>query len=59
MDAAFKSAIGRISEVEKISNENSQALKNANLVIEGLPEFKGEDCKVKALEIFKVLEGKM
>lgn len=58
MDAAMKAALERISNVEKVANDNSHTLKNANLVIEGLLETNGENCKSKALEIFQVLEGK-
>lgn len=58
MDAALKAALDRIGDVEKTANMNAHNLKNSNLVIDGLKEIKGEDCRQICLDVFKELEDK-
>lgn len=58
MDAAMKSAIERIGLVEHTADANSHLLKNANIVLEGLPEKDNENCATKCCDIFKIIEGK-
>lgn len=59
LDAAQKCAKEKLQEVESTANANSQMLKNANIVIEGIIEDKEEDCRSIAGEIFKEIEGKI
>lgn len=58
MDAALKAALERIGDVEKTANMNAHTLKNSNLVIDGLKENKGEDCRQLCFDIFKEIENK-
>lgn len=58
MDAAIKAAIERIDSVEKTANANQHALKNCNIVVEGIPEVIGENCMEKVCSVFKEIEDK-
>lgn len=58
MDAAFKSAMERLGAVEKTADANSQMLKNANIVVEGMAELDNENCSTKVSEIFKEIDSK-
>lgn len=58
MDAAFKSAMERIGEVERTANSNLHLLKNSNIVVEGVTEVQGENCMNKVCLIFQAIESK-
>lgn len=58
IDAAFKSALERISNVERTANTNLHILKNSNIVVEGVVEVSGESCISIVTDIFKEIEGK-
>lgn len=58
IDAAFKSALERITNVEKTANTNMHILKNSNIVVEGVPETPGENCMELVCDIFREVENK-
>lgn len=58
MDAAFKSALERITNVEKTANTNLHILKNSNIVVEGVVETTGENSITIVTDIFKEIESK-
>lgn len=58
MGASLKAVIERVGEVEKTANSNSQTLKNANLVIEGLEEKSGENCRKIVHDLLHEIESK-
>lgn len=58
MDVAFKSAMERLGTVEKTADANSQMLKNANIVVDGLAEMDNENCSIKVCDIFGAIDSK-
>lgn len=47
-----------ISEVERTANTNAHTLRNSNVVIEGIVESQGEDCRSLLIDIFQAIESK-
>lgn len=58
MDAALKSTLERVGNVERTANTNLHLLKNNNIVVEGVPEIQGENCMNKVCLIFQAIESK-
>lgn len=58
LEADKKADRERITQVERLANTNAHALKNSNIVIEGIPENPNENCRVVAAEILKAIEKK-
>lgn len=58
LDAEIKVSKEEISLVRKEVVQNAQALKIANLVIDGLPELDGENCKERVTDVLKSVDNK-
>lgn len=58
MEATQRASSERIEQVERSTATLSHALKNINIVIDGLSELQGEDCKTRVTEILQIIEKK-
>lgn len=58
LGAAICESKEEIKQVKREVVQNSQALKIANLVIEGLPEMDKENCKKSVVEVLQVADEK-
>lgn len=58
LEASQKASREKLMEVERTANSNAHLLKNMNLVIEGISENAGEDCRAIAIEILQAIESK-